>query len=396
MAARQTFYAESNTESTYSTDNVFQVKVTLAVTPDANSDYFVFGCALLKQSSGSQDTRAKLLNTTSAVTFNSVNIEFKDTSDYVSWFGATKETFGVGPAEQTYNLQYSTETAGAIASIKEARILVLKKDAADEYAESLGDSTATSGTTADKVTLTYTPASEGLYTFIFVADMNVNSATGEFNAQLDIDGVVYAAQNPYVGDSTTYRSVMGVVPNINLTAASHTIKLQFASDGVNTTTIRNAKIIALRHSVMNAAQTVHQTTRQTRTATTYADVTGATLTFTPAAVEHIHFASSVIDNSGTSTSSWNQLLEDATVIAETLEEPVNTSGLYPFLTFYRKTLAAASTTWAFQHKTESTATVGSDELAIAIFQTAVSDTTIGGFDEYYSMFIGRIGEGACY
>lgn len=374
MATRQTFYAESNTEST-TTSTSDQDKVTLTQTPDANSDYFIFGCSLLGYSGSTADTRHKLVNTTSATTFNTINVEAKDATDYTSFFGATKETFGASPASQTWKIQYSSESGLHTAKIKEGRILAVKKDSNDQYAESLGDSTTTSASFQTKVTLTWTPGSQGNYTFVFVADVNDNNTGALFVTQLDVDGTTqYVASDRYIDDTTSYVSIMGVVPGINLTAASHTITLQFKSDGTNTVTIRNAKIIALRESDFDVAQTVRQGTRQTRTASTYADVTGATLTFTPAAVEHIIFAGSIFDHSSITSSGYNQLLEGSTTIAEMTEEPTNTAEDMPFLTFYRKTLAASSTTWAIQHKAESTGTVGSDELAIAVFQTEASGT----------------------
>lgn len=379
MTARQTYYAESTGQSTATGvgSDSFSDKVTLTFTPDASSDYFIFGCALINNDAGTTDVLAKLLNSTSATTFNSVNVEEKDITDYFSFFGCAKDSFGASPASQTYKLQWANESTGTTTAIKEARILALKAGANDQYQEALAETTTTSSSFQDKVTLTFTPGSLGDYTFIFAADMTTSSTGTSFGCQLDIDGTGYVAATRYIDDATTYLSIMGVVPGISLTAASHTIKLQFKSDGTRTTKIRNAKIIALRQSDFEVAQTVRQGTRQTRTASTYADVSGATLTFTPEAVEHIAFASSIFDHSSTTSSGYNQLLEGATVISEMTEEPTNTAETMHFAVFYRKTLSASSTTWAIQHKAESSGTVGTDEAAIAVFQSGTASGASG-------------------
>lgn len=368
--ARQTYYAESNGEST-TTSASDQDKTTLTFTPDANKDYFIFGCALIGFSGVTADSRAKLVNTTSATTFNSIAVEGKDATDYFSFAGLTKESFGASPASQTYKIQFSSESGLHTAKIKESRILALRKESQDQYAESLGDSTTSGTTFLNKVTLTFTPSTTGSYTFIFCADCSIDATgTAFFETQLDIDSTTqYVRSARHLDDVTTFCSIMGVVPNVSLSNASHTITLQYKSDGTNTMTIRNAKIIALRQSDFSVVQTAHQQTRQTRTASTYADVSGATVTFTPAAAEHILFAGSMFDHNSITSSGFNQFLEGATVIAEMTEEPTNTAEDMPFFTFYRKTLTASSTTWAIQHKAESTGTVGSDELGIFIAQT---------------------------
>ena len=154
-----------------------------------------------------------------------------------------------------------------------------------------------------------------------------------------------------------------------MTAASHTIKLQYASNGTATVNIRNAKIIALYQGGFHAAYTAHQTTRQTRTADTYADVSGATLTQTPKAKEHIILVSSLFDNSSATSSGFNKFQEGGADQSEVIEEPDATGETMLFATIYRKTLAASSTTWNIQHKTESVATVGTDEAGIVVLQT---------------------------
>lgn len=369
MATRSTQYSESTAEST-TTSTSDQDKVTVTFTPGSLESWAIFGNSLLGFSGATADTRHKLVNTTESLTYNSVNIEAKDGTDYMSFFGFAVETFGVTPASTTYKIQYSSESALHTAKIKQARIFGIEMDTLDDYEESLGESTTTSSSYQDKVTMSLVVATNGNYTFMFAADMNDTATSALMNVQIDINGTTYVTTDVYLDDTTTYTSVFGIVPGIALTTGTITIKLQYKSDGSNTAKIRNAKIIAFRESAIDQVQSVRQGTRQTRTASTYADVSGATLTFTPAAKEHVIFASSLFDHSSITSSGFNQLTEaGSSACGEAEVEPTNTAEDIPYLAMYRKTLTAASTTWAIQHKAESTGTVGTDEAAIVIFRT---------------------------
>ncbi|MGC8816666.1 MAG: PGF-pre-PGF domain-containing protein [Candidatus Hadarchaeum sp.] len=153
-----------------------------------------------------------------------------------------------------------------------------------QVAESEAQSTTTSTTYQDKVTLTWTPALEDNYLIIATAEIKRIStiAARTTKAQLTIDGTSVA--ETFVADDTDadiYRSFVAFKV-ANLTAASHTIGIQYATTNAsNTAFIKNARIIAIR--IGNNFK-LSEPSDGTTTSTTYTDI--ATLTFTPDITEN--------------------------------------------------------------------------------------------------------------
>ena len=79
-------------------------------------------------------------------------------------------TFGASPAQQNVKIQY-TLYGSLQTKIKDARILVIKADAADQMVEATGWSSSSSTTYQTKATLTWTPASSGDYLIIAAAQI---------------------------------------------------------------------------------------------------------------------------------------------------------------------------------------------------------------------------------
>ncbi|MEM3453433.1 MAG: hypothetical protein QW835_07420, partial [Candidatus Hadarchaeum sp.] len=154
-----------------------------------------------------------------------------------------------------------------------------------QFAESEAQSTYNSSTTyQDKATLTWTPAVADNYLIIATAEIKRTStnAARTTRAQLTIDGTSFA--ETYVADDTdtdTYRSFVAF-KIANLTAASHTIKIQYGTTNTgNTATIKNARIIAM--AIGNNFK-LSEPSDGTTTSTSYTDI--ATLTFTPDITEN--------------------------------------------------------------------------------------------------------------
>ena len=153
-----------------------------------------------------------------------------------------------------------------------------------QVAESEAESTTTSTTYQDKATLTWTPSAADNYLIIATAEIKRTSTTANrtTKAQLTIDGTSVA--ETFVADDTDvdiYRSFVAFKV-ANLTAASHTIKIQYATTNTsNTATIKNARIIAM--SIGNNFQ-LSEPSNGTTTSTTYTDI--ATLSFTPEITEN--------------------------------------------------------------------------------------------------------------
>jgi hypothetical protein len=134
----------------------------------------------------------------------------------------------------------------------------------------------------DRVTLTWTPATADNYLIIATAEIKQYNGNGTTRAQLTIDGVSVA--ETYVADGGTawgYRSFVGFKIS-NLTASSHTIKIQYGvTDTNNLAYIRNARLVVMR--IGNKFKASEPADGQT-TSTSYTNI--ATLTFTPDITEN--------------------------------------------------------------------------------------------------------------
>jgi len=116
------------------------------------------------------------------------------------------------------------------------------------YAESNTVSSTMQTTWQDKVTLTFTSVADA-YLIMASAELRGSSGLYDMEAQLTIDGTSYAnldtrpdetAEDLYSHHFVTFKA-------INLTAASHTFKIQYrSSSGFGTCSIKNARIVAFR------------------------------------------------------------------------------------------------------------------------------------------------------
>ena len=375
MATRQTYYAESLGEDT-TTSATYGDKATVTFTPDASSDYYLFWSCLVICDSTSEDAYTRLYNSTDAVVLAEQNQEHRTTSGtpYRASHGIAKYTSGGSPASTSFKIQYRSEVGGTSTRIKEARVLVVKAHADDEYAESLGADTTTSNSYVDTAcSLTFTPASQGDYLIFGSADAKTSSSGDVWylkmvdSASADVGEMIGVTR-----DATNFNPYTVMVKQ-NLTAASKTFKFQFHRTAAGTITLQNQRILALRADAFDNVYYAEDRSRATTTSTSY--VTDASLTQTPEAKEHIIFNSAFVDNSTTSVSVISQFYEDSTGFGE-FNHRANTgetsSGQRTLFVAYRKTLPASSITWTRQHKVVSGATSGIDEDAIAVLQSAAS------------------------
>lgn len=370
--ARQTYYGESLSEAS-TTGTAWADAAAVTFTPDDDSTYFYFQSAAHALTSSSSDCLHRLLNATSSLVCGLVNAEAKDLTDYVPVFAAGVEPFTTGHGAQTIKSQISVETAGITARIREDRIVVLKKGANDDHEVSAGNSTTTSSSYQDKISRNFTPGSEGEY--LIIAFCNRRSSTTGINTFccLDIDGAIYGEAGHSVADLNTYRP-WGTMVKVNLTAAAHTIKLKFRSNGTATATVNNAVLIILRLSDFVNNYYAEDRARETHNSSTF--LTQASLTVSsPANQEHVVLACAQYDHGATTSSTSVRLQEVAsgtTNLTEIIEEPVNaaTNNVLSWFVAYRKTLAAESHTWNIQHHNESSTIVsGLKDKAIAVLQT---------------------------
>lgn len=371
MADRQVFVGKSLTEST-TTSTSDQSKVQVAWQPDANSDYAVIAIARGGSSSVAFDMRWKVTNT-GGLTFGNQNVEPKATTNRFLCACLGFLSFGASPASQTTEMFYSSENAGATASIKHAIILIIKLTAADFTAESLGES-STNATYIDKASGTLNPASQGDYTFLQVTEFKNSSGGEESRMNLDIAGTDYCGLLVTARDDTNWRAGAACKAEHNLTTGNKTIKMECArgTSGTGTSTFRNSRILGLRHDEFDEAYGVFQGTGQNTTSASYADVSGASEAPTLSDGDYISFGGANYLQGHASFPGYQQLLEGATVLNELIETPVAATDMAPFLACNHDTYTAGALTWKFQHKRDTAGTFTSDELGIAIFLVAAA------------------------
>lgn len=351
LSTRQNFYTESTAQST-TTNTAYQDKATLTFTPDDNSTYLIVASWLMQESSVSYQVKAKLTRTTGvAKDFNEIIYQPKDTTDYISGGAIAIDSFGYNAGSQTYKIQYATNNAAGTARIQEAKIFAIKLTHFDQYANSETRTTTTSTSYQDKTTLTFTPSSTGDYIILASATADGSSTSYDFRTQLTIDGTAYSNSNIEPAYASN-RYFWGMVKRVNLTAASHTIKIQYSSENTGATAgIAHARIIALRADQFYNNYFAETEARTTTTSTSYQNRT--TLTQTPQAADHFIVGSMGLDVASASYSVYGQLIRSATYGEMLIETKDTTNQGYPYFAIKKETLTNTSTTWNMQWRAEN-------------------------------------------
>lgn len=355
-------YAESLSTGTTSSATA-QDHASLSFTPSANTDYWVFWSARFQRDSATGLGEVRFNTPDGDV--NTTVREPKDTTTWFAAFGFDQYQEGGSPASRTFKTQYLVNSGSGDVTIDDSRVTAVEADASDEYAESLTESTTTSGTYQDKTTLTFTPSTTGDYLVIAMAEIAKDDSNSSTNVKLDYNSTAYGETTKEPEDADDYMS-WGTMVRLNLTNSSKTFKIQYHANGTNTAAIRNARILAIRLDTMDNEYYAETRSRSTTTSTSLQD--RVTLTQTPVAKEHVIFMTSVMDSDSLNDDYNHRFLEGATTILDTNEEPNDTSDEHPQFVVYSSTLAASSTTWKTQYSTAGS-TAGIAESAIAIIQT---------------------------
>ena len=350
----QNYYSESTAEST-TTSTTYQDKTTLTFTPDANSTYLIMSSWLNQMSSTSYYSYTKLTRTSgTAKDFNELIYRPKDATDYIAGGTIGIDTFTTSPASQTYKIQFRSTNASGTARIKQAMIFAIKlNDNVDKYAQAETRTTTTSTTYVDKTTLTFTPDTAGEYIIFASATVDASSTSIDSKATLNIDGTLYSTIN-IESHKATNKYPWFVVKKVNLTSASHTIKIQYASETTsNTTGIAHARIVALRADRFLNNYYAENETRATTTSTSYQNY--VTLTQTPQAGDHLIIGVEDLDGSSTSSTTYGQLVENSTSYGEMLRETKDSSSRgFQYISLSKESLTETSTSWYLQYKTKAT------------------------------------------
>jgi hypothetical protein len=361
MAARQYYYGEDLVESTTTDATNWTDQGTVTFTPDASTDYWVLWSIELQTGSTADDAELRVRETVGGTDLlTGYRFEAQENAapvDYMSYGGVFRYQSGGSPSSITIALQFKTETGGQTAKAKNGRITVLKAAAGDEYAEVLTNSSTTGAAFADVVSLPFTPASAGDYLIIACAAVNHSVSTTQQARPRVFDGTSEYLNPGNTGqtvqDTTNFYNWGGAIYATGL-SGSQTWKIQLSEPiGLGSTVNAiNTAILALRLDNQRDSYISAQASDSQGNNATY--TTTHTLTDTPQAGAHLILASFHINSFSTGASGYGQIVQDGSSKGEIVYES-NSSGDRRVAFFaYVETLAAASTTWEIQRKTETT------------------------------------------
>ena len=241
------YTSESNDESS-TTQSIYQDKTTLTFTPPTQADYIFLAVADTYNIISGKSAYAQFtIDGTSDVELETVN------SPYSCWAHISKENLTA--QSHTFKIQYKTDSAGTT-YIKDARITAaLATDLGDQqYAEDPSESRNSSTTYVDKLTLSFTPSTRNDYMVIAAGLGRQENLGHAFYANLDIDGTSYSEFIFAATDRDIYRA-FHFVTKVNLTAASHTFKLQFrtGTEGSSTEAFcKDARILIIKANTLES------------------------------------------------------------------------------------------------------------------------------------------------
>ncbi|MFC2017404.1 hypothetical protein ACFLUD_03215, partial [Chloroflexota bacterium] len=259
------YYSENVTEQS-TANTTFQDAVTLTFTPPATANYTVIASALTNNSDTNYSTVVQLIidGTNYSETYH------KPVDAALNWrsFGAHKVHSFTGATEHTVKIQYRTENAAGTAYIQRVAIAVVEVTNFYDVAQETEIST-TSASYVDAVTFTFTPPVQADYLILVTA--NLRSSTSGKNAamQWTIDGTA-DPNSEVIQPGTNYMS-WGHIERENLTAASHTFKIQYHTESPSTAYIKSARITAILLTDLGSDQYQESEAESKTTSSTYVD-----------------------------------------------------------------------------------------------------------------------------
>lgn len=201
--------------------------------------------------------------------------------------------------------------------------------------------------------------------------MNGSSSSYNAKAQLTIDGTAWAVYDAEPKDTTNYQSFI-THKIVNLTAASHTIKIQYASENtLATARIRNARIIVF--SLSGFSKDDDQDTQVNVTTT---ESTVASLTFNATAGNYLIIGTAEPRPNSTSYSIYTRFKLDGAAYDEDLQEGQDTTNYFTFGAMRVVNLASGSHTLTITALAESG--------AMYIRRPRVAAIPLSGFEYYYA------------
>ena len=372
MPARQSFYGESLAESS-TTSADWTNTLSLTFTPDDNADYWLFASAAFTNSSGTNDHVGwvSVYHVQAETVLLEQSVQRQEPTspqDWVGVFGIARLSFGSAPGEQQLDVNINSSHAGDTTKIRDVRLLLIKADAADAYAESLAQVNTSSISWQTAATLTFTPALAGDYLVIASVTRASDANLGAMRCRLNdvTGGTTYGDRAWYCKDDWDNQA-FAVMEKLSLAAASRSFRLEYRSESGTLCYIREARILALRLDAFDNAWFASNHATQNTTSASNQDF--LTLSATPLALQHAVIAVGGYNTASTTVSGYLNVAKDGNAVAEWNREAPNIAGWQCAGLTQRATLAAVLTTWKWRARAENAGTtVNVGTLAIAVLQ----------------------------
>lgn len=240
-------YAESlNLSST--TSATYLDKVTLSFTPASAGDYLLLAVADIS-GSGADATKVRLFDGTTS--FGEEIPQNREANVYTPWAVAIQRPL---TGAQTWKIQFASTDGTKTARIKNAVIAALRLDAgfaAHYYAEDLGETSTTSTSPVDKLSLSATPAAQD---HLVISCGHLTNANGfhTVNAFTEEDGANFLVRDGKVATQATSVSrqwwALEKRTPTNAPHAPHAYKTRFYVQTSGTGRFRNAALALLQLS----------------------------------------------------------------------------------------------------------------------------------------------------
>lgn len=366
----RTYYSASSAGESSRTgagSSTYADKTSVTFTGDG-SDYLVLGSCAGRASTWNVNSGWRLYDDTGAAVIGEM---LQPQPDYPSYVGHQWMDIKTVSASQTYSIEYKTNDTAETAYIKQAALAVLKLTSSDKYVESVTRVTTSSTTFQDGATLTFTPASLGDYLIVATGVVDMPTGTIFASMRLDIDGTTQFGE-PWQWESGTNGITQSwtTMYKANLSAASHTIKIQYRSQGsAGTIGVQYQRIVALRLDGFEDEDYAVQTTPATTTSTT--EQTFLTLTDTAAsAKDHLRMWCAnqyAVDQATSHAEAF--LYENTSLVLDTALDSRHTFYTnYGSSCYFDVAAGAGATNWYIKYSSENGANVGMNDGAIALLQ----------------------------
>ncbi|RDV06441.1 hypothetical protein DXH95_03165 [Sphingorhabdus pulchriflava] len=255
-------------------------------------------------------------------------------------------TTGASPTDAEFIIQVQ----GSSATFTNPRLTLLEIGVGDETAQDLTGVSTTSTSLVDALTCAFTPPSSGDYLVLACGNFTA-ATTGMAYVQLT-DGTT-STPEIRIGSHPNNTAGFPVVLALGLSGVSGAKTISFkyrTGSGSFSVTADNIRIIVLRLDRFNSSNISVLGSDNGGTNATY--TVAHSQTFTPAVADYLTIAAGWILSSSASVSSQGRIVDDGTVIAETIRETALSSTHFPIFTHRLTSFAASSRTQSIDRLAE--------------------------------------------